>query len=142
MTKRKMKVKEENIYEVRSVDVEGLKEVLREVRDPRRDYGNKRHKLVSVLAIALCSEICGGEGFDAMEEFGETRREWLATFLDLPYGTPCSDTFQRVLERLDSKELIRCLPSLDAACNETACDGPSSHAIQVRNALAISAAIA
>ena len=44
-----------------------LKQVLEEVHDPRRDYGNKRHKLASILGIALCSEICGGEGFDAME---------------------------------------------------------------------------
>lgn len=91
------------------MDVERLKEVLQGVRDPRRDYGNKRHKLVSILVIALCSEICGGEGFDAMEEFGEARKEWLETFLELPNGTPCSDTFQRIFERLDSKELLRCL---------------------------------
>lgn len=91
------------------MEKELLKEVLGGIKDPRRDYGNKRHKLTDILVIALCSEICGGEGFDAMEEFGETRREWLESFLDLPNGTPCSDTFQRVFARLDSQELLKCL---------------------------------
>ena len=89
--------------------MERLKQVSEEVHDPRRDYGNKRHKLASILGIGLCSEICGGEGFDAMEEFGETRREWLERYFELPNGTPCADTFRRVFERLDSKELLKCL---------------------------------
>lgn len=38
-----------------------------------------------------------------------TREEWLRTFLELPNGIPDSDTFRRVFERLNPKELSACL---------------------------------
>jgi predicted transposase YbfD/YdcC len=44
-----------------------------------------------------------------MEEFGIERKEWLNTFLELPHGIPDSDTFRRVYERLNPKELSNCL---------------------------------
>ena len=44
-----------------------------------------------------------------MEEFGEQRKGWLEGFLTLPNGIPTSDTFRRVFERLNSKELMKCL---------------------------------
>jgi predicted transposase YbfD/YdcC len=44
-----------------------------------------------------------------MEEFGLERQEWLKTFLELPNGIPDSDTFRRVFERIDPKELSLCL---------------------------------
>jgi predicted transposase YbfD/YdcC len=91
------------------MDVKGLTENLGRVTDPRRDYGNKRHKLIDILVIGLCSVVCAGEGFEDMEEFGEGREEWLRTFLELPNAIPSSDTFRRVFECLDSKELMKCL---------------------------------
>ena len=36
-----------------------------------------------------------------METFGESKREWLAQFLDLSNGTPSDDPFRRVISRLD-----------------------------------------
>lgn len=91
------------------MDIEKLKKALREVEDPRRDYGNLRHRLIDILVIGLCSVICGGEGFEDMEEFGEAREEWLRGFLQLPGGIPSADTFARVFRKLDSQELLRCL---------------------------------
>lgn len=91
------------------MDIKRLKELMERVPDPRRDYGNCRHKLIDILIIALCSVICGGEGFEDMEEFGENRESWLKGFLELPNGIPSADTFSRVLERLDSKALLQCL---------------------------------
>jgi predicted transposase YbfD/YdcC len=44
-----------------------------------------------------------------MEDFGIEREEWLCTFLELPHGIPDSDTFRRVYERLNPKELSACL---------------------------------
>ena len=59
------------------MEIKRLKELIGRVPDPRRDYGNCRHKLIDILIIALCSVICGGEGFEDMEEFGESRESWL-----------------------------------------------------------------
>ena len=40
-----------------AADVKGLQEYLKEVGDPRRDYGNRLHRFIEILVIALCSVI-------------------------------------------------------------------------------------
>jgi len=91
------------------MDILDLKEKLSGVPDPRREWGNLRHQLVDILVIALCSTICCGEDFVDMEEFGRDREDWLRGFLELPNGIPDSDTFRRVLERIEPGALSRCL---------------------------------
>lgn len=91
------------------MDIEKLKEEIKNIREPRRTYGNIRHKLEDIIIIGLCTVICGGEDFTDMEEFGKSRKEFLAEFLELPNGIPDSDTFRRVFEKLDPSELSSCL---------------------------------
>lgn len=82
-----------------------LTEELSKVRDARRSWGNKRHKLVDLLVIGFLTIVCGGEDFTDMEDFGLEREEWLRGFLELPNGIADSDTFRRVFERVDAEEL-------------------------------------
>ena len=89
--------------------IEKLIERLSELKDPRRQYGNIRHKLEDIIAIGLCTIICGGEDFVDMEDFGKEREEFLRKFLELPNGIPDSDTFRRVFENLNPEELSECL---------------------------------
>jgi len=89
--------------------VEKLLEKLGEIEDPRRQWGNKRHKLEEILIIGLCSVICCGEDFVDMEELGKDREEWLKGFLELPNGIPDSDTFRRVYERVNPKAVAKAL---------------------------------
>lgn len=89
------------------MEMQGLKENLKRVKDPRRGWGNLRHKLEEILIIGLCSVICCGEDFVDMEEFGKDREEWLRGFLELPNGIPDSDTFRRVYERIDPTALAK-----------------------------------
>ena len=91
------------------MDIEELREGLRGVSDPRRAYGNIRHKLEDIIIIGLLTIISMGEDFVDMEIFGRNREEWLRTFLELPNGIPDSDTFRRVFERLNPQELSRSL---------------------------------
>ncbi|MDR3314081.1 MAG: ISAs1 family transposase [Oscillospiraceae bacterium] len=79
------------------------------VSEPRRLWGNFRHKLVDILVIALLTILCGGEDFVDMEEFGQEREEILRKILVLPNGIPDSDTFRRVLERVNPAEMSRWL---------------------------------
>ena len=51
----------------------------------------------------------GAEDFPDMEEFGKSRKEYLAKFLELPNGRLDSYTFRRVFEKLDPSELLSCL---------------------------------
>ena len=71
-----------------------------DLEDPRIDR-TKDHPLINVLFIAICAVISGAEGWTDMETFGESKRKWLAQFLDLLNGTPSDDTFRRVISRLD-----------------------------------------
>jgi predicted transposase YbfD/YdcC len=91
------------------MNIQRLKEEIAEVNDPRRAYGNLRHKLEDIIIIGLLSTICLGEDFADMEEFGKERKEWLRGFLELPNGIPDSDTFRRVFERIEPGELLKCL---------------------------------
>ncbi len=62
------------------------------LEDPRIDR-SKRHKLLDIIAIAICAVICGADSWVCIELFGKSKEEWFRTFLELPNGMPSHDTF-------------------------------------------------
>ena len=74
-----------------------------QLTDPRVDR-TKEHKLVDIIAIALCAVICGAENWVDIELYGNSKLVWLRTFLELPHGIPSHDTFGRVFRRIDAQE--------------------------------------
>lgn len=66
------------------------------------------HELVDVLVIALCCLLCGGEGFNDMEDFGLAKADWFKTFLRLPNDIPKHDTFNRVFAALRPAAFLDC----------------------------------
>ena len=52
-----------------------MKNHLTQIPDPRRQWGNLRHKLVDILIIALCTVIIREDEFDAMEDWGLERED-------------------------------------------------------------------
>lgn len=88
--------------------IKGLITILQEVPDPRVDR-TKDHDLVDILLIALCTILCGGDSFYDMEEFGQVRLDWLKTFLGLRNGAPSHDTYNRVFQALDGRQLADAL---------------------------------
>jgi predicted transposase YbfD/YdcC len=77
-----------------------------ELTDPRIDR-SRLHELLDIVAIAICAVVAGADSWDDIEDFGNAKHEWLKTFLDLPDGIPCHDTFRRLFERLDPAEFQR-----------------------------------
>jgi predicted transposase YbfD/YdcC len=75
--------------------------------DPRT--GNaKRHLLLEILLIALCTLLSGGTSCADMALFGRAKRAFLAEFLTLPHGVPSHDTFSRVFRLLDPAQFRAC----------------------------------
>ena len=71
--------------------------------DPRS--GNaKQHLFLEMLIIAICAVICGADGWSDIELFGNNKKEWLKTFLELPKGIPSHDTFGRVFAKIKPEE--------------------------------------
>ncbi|MDR3140061.1 MAG: ISAs1 family transposase [Treponema sp.] len=87
------------------MDIGKLKERLEKIGDPRRQWGNLRHKLEDILVIGLATLVCDGEDFEDMEAFGREREKELKTFLELPHGIPDEITFFRVFKRIKPEEL-------------------------------------
>ena len=78
-----------------------------ELVDPRVE-GRCSHKLIDVIAIAILAVIAGAEGWEAMEEYGKSKQQWLEQFLELPNGIPSDDTYRRVFARIEPSAFERC----------------------------------
>lgn len=69
--------------------------------DPRVE-GRCEHTLLDSVVIAIGAVLWGAEGWEDIEEFGESKADWLSEFLELPCGIPSQDTLRRVLSLLDA----------------------------------------
>ena len=88
-----------------------------ELDDPRVER-TRHHKLVDILAIAICATICGADSWVHIELFGRSKLAWFQSFLELPHGIPSHDTFGAVFARLDSVQLQNCFVSWTQAIAE------------------------
>ncbi len=77
-----------------------------ELTDPRID-GSRLHDLLDIVAIAIRAVVAGADSWDDIEDFGKAKHDWLTTFLALPNGIPCHDTYRRLFERLGPEEFQR-----------------------------------
>jgi predicted transposase YbfD/YdcC len=85
----------------------GLLRAFAGLKDPRVNR-TKKHSLTNLLTLAICAVICGADGWVQVEEFGDCKKEWFQTFLDLPNGIPSHDTFGRVFAALDPSAFEEC----------------------------------
>lgn len=70
-----------------------------------RVQGRCDHDLLDIVVLALCAVMSGAQGWDDIEDWGVTKREWLSRYLKLRNGIPGHDTIRRVFESLDPKHL-------------------------------------
>jgi predicted transposase YbfD/YdcC len=78
--------------------------------DPRILLKNK-HKLIDIVVITVCATLAGADDWVEIACFGRVREDWFRTFLELPNGIPCHDTFGRVFARIEPEEFGKCLMS-------------------------------
>ncbi len=70
------------------------------IEDPRSEQG-KRHLLEDIICIAIFAVICDCNDYREIEAYGESKKEWLGSFLALPFGIPSHATFRRVFGLLE-----------------------------------------
>ncbi len=84
-----------------------IQEHFADLPDPRRTQG-RRHRLSDMIVIAVTAVICCADNWSDVADFGNAKLKWFSTFLDLPHGIPCQDTFERVFARLDPDAFEQC----------------------------------
>jgi predicted transposase YbfD/YdcC len=77
-----------------------IQQMFGDLPDPRVER-TKRHALLDIITIAVCAVVSGADTWVDVEQWGQAKHDWLATFLELPGGIPSHDTFGRVFARLD-----------------------------------------
>ena len=101
------------------------------LKDPRIDR-KKQHSLQDILSLVVIGIICGADSWDAIEEFGKAKKEFLSTFLSLSNGIPSHDTINRVFRLIQPKKFelafiswVKSLKNKDITTEVIAIDGKS-----------------
>lgn len=68
----------------------------------------KLHLAEDIVFISIASVLCGADTWDEMEEFGNSKIDWLKTILKLPNGIPSHDTFNRFFASLNPEAFENC----------------------------------
>src|SRR3954466_7491509 len=87
--------------------IEGLAAGFAGLTDPR-ETSRCDHRLVDILAIAVCAVVACAESWEDIALYGRSKRAWLETFLALPNGIPSHDTFRRVFMLIDPDAFEAC----------------------------------
>src|SRR6266705_299753 len=82
-------------------DAPGLLALLAGVADPRHRRGI-RHRLMIILALAVCAVLAGAHSFTAIAEWAADADAETLARLGVTGAVPSESTFRRTLQRLDA----------------------------------------
>ena len=92
---------------VTATRVASIKKYFARLKDPRVRNRTK-HRLIDIMAIALCGVIANCDTWAEIVDFGNTHVDWLKRFLKLPGGIPSQDTFERVFAKIHPAAFSSC----------------------------------
>jgi predicted transposase YbfD/YdcC len=69
---------------------------------------NKKHQLLDIIILTLCAVMSGAEGWEAIEQFGEEKLDWLRKWIPLENGIPSHDCIARVISRILPSQMTEC----------------------------------
>lgn len=95
----------------------GIQEHFSSLKDPRVER-NKLHELTDIFLLVVCAVVGGAEGWEAIEEFGKEKLDWLRRFAPFANGVPSHDCIANVLSRLSPKGFQSCFRRWTEAVNQ------------------------
>jgi predicted transposase YbfD/YdcC len=87
------------------------------LEDPRIER-NKRHALLDILVLAISAVCSNAKGWEAIEDFGHAKLEWLRQFVPLANGIPSHDCIEYVMARLSPAKFRECFISWTQAVKQ------------------------
>jgi len=84
-----------------------LEEAFSTLEYPRVER-HKCHKLLDIIVLTICAVISGAEGWEAIEQFGKNKQDWLRKWIDLENGIPSHDCIARVIARISPSAMTDC----------------------------------
>ena len=81
----------------------GFLDYSQDLPDPRIDR-KKLHRVDEILLLTLTAVICGAEGWQDIELFGQQKLGYLRKFLPYANGVPSDDTLRRLFRRINPQE--------------------------------------
>lgn len=94
-----------------------IKDYFSIIEDPRKGR-NVQHKLEDIIIISIIASIGGAEGFEEVEEFGQSKKVFFETILELPHGIPSHDTFRRVFILMNPRSFESCFKAWTTTLQE------------------------
>ena len=76
--------------------------------DDTRVQGRTFYPLIEILFLCICGILSVAEGWEAIEDFGIAKLDWLRQYLAYANGIPRHDTIARVIARISPKALQSC----------------------------------
>ena len=96
------------MIEVSTTEWKSLRDACESLDDPRTPI-NIFHSVENIVAISLAAIIAGAEGPKSMARWAKNKKDWLATWLDLPDGkTPSRDCIRTFFARVDPTAFQAC----------------------------------
>ncbi|MBC8953674.1 hypothetical protein Xenpb_02415 [Xenorhabdus sp. PB62.4] len=89
------------------MSVEAFSQYFGELTDPRQS-AKISYPLFDVLFLTMCAILAGAEGWEDIEDFGETHLDWLQQKALFLTGLPVHDTIARIVSRLDPFQFQHC----------------------------------
>ena len=77
------------------------------------------HKLSDILLLTICAVISGAEGWEDIEDFGETHPDFLKQYGDFENGIPVHDTIARVVSCISPAKFHECFINWMRDCHSS-----------------------
>lgn len=87
--------------------IEDCKHIYSRIEDPRVDR-HKKHPLMTVIFIVLCSSLAGIDNWVGMQDYCEANFDFFEKHFDLSGGVPSHDTIGRVMSLINADHFEEC----------------------------------